>query len=252
MRTRPLTGSLLQPTLASGPTVVRPGECVFVIAPLAAKSRPENALIYGERASGATYIESDPIGLRGGINPHAYVGGNPLSRIDPLGLCDDDLSEIIVTAHKMNDNNFQLGPADYYGALAGLYTSVSDVGLERLGIESEALFGVKYGLPSLVSDIPGGLGSAIGLAQTVNAYSSGNYLEASQAGGATLGGIGGVEFGTFLGGFGGPAAPVTVPLGAVVFGILGAYGGGSAAGAIYNRGFMPLDQPPVPTPPSPF
>jgi len=33
------------------------------------------------------FISEDPIGFDGGLNLYAYVGGNPIMAVDPLGLC---------------------------------------------------------------------------------------------------------------------------------------------------------------------
>jgi len=37
------------------------------------------------------YIQSDPIGLMGGVNTFAYASGSPLIMMDLLGLCDEEL-----------------------------------------------------------------------------------------------------------------------------------------------------------------
>ncbi|MDH0339878.1 RHS repeat-associated core domain-containing protein, partial [Metapseudomonas otitidis] len=44
------------------------------------------------------YVESDPIGLDGGLNTYGYVEGNPLSSVDELGLITNTLIGIGVRA----------------------------------------------------------------------------------------------------------------------------------------------------------
>ena len=73
---------------------------VFLLAAQVNEASGKNAFVYDECVSGGSvynyfrdynpetgrYVQSDPIGLDGGLNTYLYALADPLVRVDPLGL----------------------------------------------------------------------------------------------------------------------------------------------------------------------
>jgi hypothetical protein len=85
------------------------------------------------------YVQSDPIGLKGGLNTYAYVGGNPLAHIDPRGLA--------VT---------WTGSVYSFGATAGIGGQIL-----RFKLESECKCNVKYRISGFASMLTMGAGAQL-------------------------------------------------------------------------------------------
>ncbi|MDQ1924876.1 RHS repeat-associated core domain-containing protein, partial [Massilia pseudoviolaceinigra] len=84
------------------------------------------------------YVQSDPIGLDGGINTYAYVANNPLTSVDPDGLCPCGLaSDALDSARNdMRDWSKAADRSDVYSGFgAGEYKCnlFMDLHLEQAG-----------------------------------------------------------------------------------------------------------------------
>lgn len=144
----------------------------------------DNLWYNGARDYNATlgrHMESDPTGLAGGINTYVYAENDPISNVDPLGLCDQSkctAAKAVMAA--LGKTISSAGGAIRWTDIGIVGVSVAGAMFAPEGIEFEAEGGVEG-----VSMIRAGTGLSM-LGSAVTGYAKNGPLGALEYGSAAF------------------------------------------------------------------
>jgi uncharacterized protein RhaS with RHS repeats len=91
------------------------------------------------------FLQEDPIGLLGGPNFYVYAGNDPITNVDPFGLCTGDLRKCMTKFLRDNYNDFVADTLVPNFSLGSLLTDTADYvksATEALAVKGGIVVGI--------------------------------------------------------------------------------------------------------------